>query len=86
MSFSEQELTHTFHSSDLPLVSIPAQFDSNFVQSGQYDSSLIESDSDFVLRVSSTTTSILPSYRRKLSQIGVQPPPTFVQIYFLNIL
>ena len=49
MSSSEQELTHTFHSSDLPLDSIPAPLDSNSLQSSQSDSSLIESGSDFVI-------------------------------------
>ena len=61
MSPSEQELTHTFHSSDLLLVSITVPFDSNLVQSSQSDSSLIESDSDFVFRVPSITTSVWPS-------------------------
>ena len=61
MSSSEQEVTHTFHSFDLPLISIPAPFDSNIVQSSQSDSSLIESESDFVFRVPFTTTSVLPS-------------------------
>ena len=61
MSSSEQEFTHTFHSYDLPLVSILAPFDSNSVQSSQSDCSLIEYDRDFVFRVPSTTTSVLPS-------------------------
>ena len=61
MSSSEQKLAHTFHSSGLPFVSIPAPFDSTLAQSSQSDSSLIESDSDFVLIVLPTNTSVLLS-------------------------
>ena len=61
MSSSEQESVHTFHSVDLRLVSILAPFEFIIHQSSQFDSSLIDSDSDFVFRVPSTPTSVLPS-------------------------
>ena len=61
MSSSEQESVQIFHNADLPLISIPASFDSNIDQSSQSGSSLIDSGSDFVFEVPTTLTSVLPS-------------------------